>query len=338
MKAIVIREPGGPEVLEWREVDDPRPGPGEVVVRVRATAVNRADVLQRLGRYPAPPGVPPDIPGLEFAGTVEARGPGVDRPREGDAVFGLLGGGGYAERVVTAAATCLPIPAGVDWTEAAATAETFLTAYDALRTRAGLLRDESLFVHAAGSGVGSAACILARAWGATVHAGSRDPERGREIVRRLAVESVLDPWAEGSLERLREATSGGVHVVLDLVGAGAWGWNVSVLRTGGRMVLVGLLSGARAEVRLDVLLAKRLTLIGTVLRSRPLEDKIALTLAFERDVLPLLASGAVRPVVDRVVPLERAAEAHRAMEAGEHLGKIVLGVDEPPGVGDQSRP
>lgn len=326
MRAVVVSRPGSADVLELREVPDPIPGPGDVRVRVRATAVNRADILQRRGLYPAPAGSPADIPGLEFAGEVETVGPGTSDRREGDRVMGILGGGGYAELVTLPGGHCLPVPANLSWAEAAAIPEAFLTAHDALFARAGLRAGESVLVHAAASGVGTAAVQIARAAGARVIATSRSPEKRRRL-GLLGVGHVLDPARPDIAGSIVEAAGGsGVDVALDFVGAGSWALNLEVLATLGRLVLVGTLGGSRVEADLSVLLRKRLTVVGTVLRSRSPNEKETLCRDFASRGLPLLADGRLRPVIDRVLPLEEAAAAHTAMEAGENFGKIVLRV------------
>ena len=324
MRALTISGPGGPEVLDVRTVPDPAFGPEDVLVRVRAAALNRADVLQRRGLYPAPPGVPADIPGLEFAGEVEACGALVASLAPGDRVMGIVGGGGQAERLRLHERMCLPIPPGMGFAEAAAIPEAFLTAYDALFARAGLTAGESVLIHAAGSGVGTAAAAIASVTGSRVIALSRSPEKRRKL-GGLGYDAVLDPDDPRLAETIRQRTGGrGVDVVVDFLGRAAWAVNVDALAPQGRLVLVGTLTGPKVEADLSALMRKRLTVVGTVLRSRPLEEKIALVQAFSRTILPLLASGRLVPVVDRVLPLDEAAAAHAAMERNENFGKIVL--------------
>lgn len=324
MRAVVITRPGGPEVLEYRDISDPSCGPQQVVVAIRATALNRADLLQRRGLYPAPPDAPADIPGLEFAGEVEMCGDRVRGLRPGDRVMGLLGGGGYAEKTALHERLCMPVPGALSWEEAAAVPEAFLTAHDALSMQAGLARGETVLVQAAASGVGLAAAQLAAAAGATVIGLSRTAEkRGR--LEEAGLELVLDPDGSDTVERVMEFTGGeGVDVVLDLVGAAAWPLHSRVLRERGRMVMIGLMGGARCEIDLALLLSKRLTLMGSVLRSRPVEEKIALVQDFSRRVLPLFESGLLQPSVDSVLDLSEVAEAHGVMERNENFGKIVL--------------
>ncbi len=326
MRALRILRPGGPEVLQIETVDDPVAGPDEVVVRVRASALNRADLLQRRGLYPAPPGAPADIPGLEFAGEVESCGARVSLLQPGDRVMGLVAGGGQAERVGVHERLCLVIPPGMSFESAAAVPEAFLTAFDALFARGGLRPGESALVNAAGSGVGTAACALAAAAGARVVALSRDAGK-RAKLEALGVHRVLDPGVREPAQAIRLASGGaGIDVVIDLLGAGTFGTNVEVLAPLGRIVLVGTITGSKVDADLSMLMRKRATVIGTVLRSRPIEEKIGLVQSFSRSMLPLLASGRLQPIVDRIVPLEEAAAAHAAMERNENFGKIVLTV------------
>jgi putative PIG3 family NAD(P)H quinone oxidoreductase len=326
MRAVSIRHPGGPEVLEIREVPTPAFGPDEVLVRVRASALNRADLLQRRGLYPAPPGAPADIPGLEFAGEVEARGELVDMLQPGDRVMGIVGGGGHAEKVRIHERLCLSIPPGMSFEEAAAVPEAFLTAYDALFLRGHLSPGEAVLLHAAGSGVGTAAAAIATVTGARVIALSRSAEKRRRL-EALGVHRVLDP-TQGDIAQAIGLAAGaeGVALVVDFLGASSWALNVEVLALRGRLVLVGTMSGSKVEADLGALMRKRLTVIGTVLRSRPIEEKIDLVQTFARTMLPLLAAGRLRPVVDRVVLLDDIASAHAAMERNENFGKIVLKV------------
>jgi putative PIG3 family NAD(P)H quinone oxidoreductase len=325
MKAVVITRPGGPEVLDLRTVPEPSYGPDEVRVRVFASAMNRADLLQRRGRYPAPQGAPADIPGLEFAGEVEACGERVASLRVGDRVMGILGGGGHAQKVCLHERLCLRVPPDMGWEEAAAVPEAFLTAYDALFVIAGLRMSEAVLLHAAASGVGTAAAQLARAAGATVIGLSRSGAK-RDRLADLGLDHVFDPAGADLAAALRRASGSGVDVIVDFLGASSWDLNVEVAAPRGRIVLVGTLGGSEARVDLSTLMRKRLSITGTVLRSRPVEEKIALAQAFGRHVLPLLATGRVRPVIDRVLPIEEAAEAHALMEANESFGKIVLRV------------
>lgn len=324
MRAIRIVEPGGPEVLRMTEVPRPEPGPSEIRVRVRAAGVNRAEILQRRGHYPAPPGWPADVPGLEFAGEVEAVGERVTAWKAGDRVMGLVGGGGYAEFVVVHEREAVPVPEPLSWEEAAAIPEVFVTAHDALFTRGRLRMGEAVLIHAVGSGVGTAAVQLARAAGATVLGTSRTEwklERARELGLAIPIPAGGHEFADDVLD----ATGGrGADVILDLVGAGYLPRNLKCVALLGRIVVVGLTGGAFAEIDLGVLLRKRVTLVGTSLRSRPLEEKVAAVQAFARHALPLFADGRIRPVIDEVFPISNAAGAHRRMEADRNFGKIVL--------------
>lgn len=323
MKAIVIREPGEPDVLELREVPRPEPGPGEALVKVASSGLNRADLLQRRGRYPVPKGYPVDIPGLELSGTVEAVGEGVTAVRVGDPVMGILGGGGYAEYANSPAETLVPIPAGMDPVTAGAIPEVYMTAFDAAFVQEGLGPGETLLVHAIGSGVGTAALQLARRIGATVIGTSRTPEK-LERAAELGLEHAVladEAWPE----RVLEITGGrGVDVVLDLVGAPYLAGNQKVVGVRGRHIVVGVPGGAEASIDLRLLMGKRASIRGTVLRARPLPEKVALAEAFARDVLPGFAAGELDPVVDRVFPAAEAAAAHALMEANENFGKILL--------------
>lgn len=320
MKAIVISRFGGPEVLELREVPSPEPGPGEARVRVRATAVNRADLMQRMGGYPAPPGSPADIPGLEFAGEVDAVGAGADLP-VGTRVYGLAGGGTYAEQVVVHARTLARMPDGLSFTDAAAVPEAFLTAYDAM-VQGRLAAGDCVLVHAVGSGVGTAAVQIARAIGARAVGTSRTPDklaRARELGMAAGIVVADGKFAD----RVPEPPD----VILELVGGGYLAEDVRCAAPRGRIVVVGLMAGARADVDFALVLRKRLEIRGTVLRARPLEEKIQVGQMLAKNLTPLFASGALRPVVDRVLPLRDAAAAHAAMAANEGFGKIVLTVD-----------
>ncbi len=324
MRAIRITEPGGPEVLKMGEVPRPEPGPAEVLVRVRAAGVNRAEILQRRGLYPAPPGWPADVPGLEFAGRVEAVGERVTERGVGDRVMGLVGGGGYAEYVVVHEREAIPVPELLSWEEAAAVPEVFVTAHDALFTRGRLSLGEWVLIHAVGSGVGTAALQLARAAGAKTLGTSRT-EWKLDRARELGLDLAIQAGAEDFVDAVLDATGGrGADLILDLVGGGYLPRNLASLATLGRIVVVGLTAGAFAEIDLGVVLRKRITMVGTSLRSRPLEEKVAAVQAFARHALPLFAEGRIRPVMDRSFPMEEAPEAHRRMEADRNFGKIVL--------------
>jgi putative PIG3 family NAD(P)H quinone oxidoreductase len=325
VRAITLQGAGGPDVLAWEEVDDPEPGAGEVLVDVAATAVNRADLLQRQGRYAPPPGASP-YPGLECSGRIAALGPDVDGWSVGDEVCALLSGGGYAERVAVPAGQLLPLPAGVDVVTAAALPEVVCTVWSNVFMLAGLRPGETLLVHGGASGIGTMATQLAKAVGArvVVTAGSAPKlDRCRELGADVAISYRDDDFVAAT----REATSGrGADVVLDNMGASYLARNVDVLATNGRLVVIGLQGGTKAELDLGRLLAKRAAVLATTLRSRPREEKAAIVASVREHVWPLLESGRVRPVVDRVLPVEQAAEAHRVVEASEHVGKVLLRV------------
>jgi putative PIG3 family NAD(P)H quinone oxidoreductase len=300
--------------LEVAERPDPEPGKGEVLVRVRAAGLNGADLLQRAGRYPAPPGSPADIPGLELAGEVVARGDDAERFEEGDRVMAIAGGGGQAELCTVHERGAMPVPESLGWPEAGGTAEVFTTAHDALFTQAGLAPGERLLVHGGAGGVGTAAIQLGRAAGARVTA----TVRGEEV--RPGVEAL----GARVLAPEEFAEHGPFDVVLELVGAPNLAANLEALATGGRICVIGVGAGAKAELNLLALMGKRATLRGSTLRARPLEEKAAAMRAVERHVLPLLEAGAVRVPVAETYPLERADEAYERFAAGGKLGKVVL--------------
>jgi NADPH:quinone reductase len=327
MKAIVIPKFGGAEVLELREVPEPECGPEDLLVAVRATALNRADLLQRLGRYPQPgPKLAHDIPGLEFAGEVVRTGSRVEGFAVGDRVMGILSGASYAEKIVTHHRLAVRIPASLSWQEAAAIPEAFITAHDAL-AQCGLTCGESVLVHAVGSGVGAAAVQVAGILGATPIIGTAGSADKIAAARKLGLDVGIDYKNENFVDATKRATDGrGVDVIVDFIAAAYLERNVCALATCGRMIVIGLLGGLRAELDLGMLLAKRASIRGTVLRARSLEEKAAATRAFEKAVLPHIASGRIRPAVDSVYPLARAGDAHRYMESNANFGKIVLEV------------
>lgn len=328
MRAVVIARPGGPEVLELREVERPVPGTEQVLVRVRATAINRADLLQRQGRYPAPPGAPGDIPGLELAGEVVTLGAGASLWQPGDRVFGIVGGGGNAEYAVMHERTLARIPDRLSWTEAAAVPEVFITAHDALVTQALVRPSERVLIHAVGSGVGLAAVQLARAVGAVPFGTARTADkiaraRGLGLADGVTVENDLAVVAERAM---RWTANQGVEVVLDLVGGDYLAASARAAAPKGRIMLIGTVAGSTATLPLGLVLGKRLTIRGTVLRARPLEEKILATRAFADQVVPLLERDVVRPVIDAVFPLAEIAEAHARVETNATFGKVVLEV------------
>jgi NADPH2:quinone reductase len=327
MKAITITAAGGPEVLQISAVETPPPPTADRVrVRVHAAGLNRADVYQRRGYYPAPPGYPQNIPGLEFAGEVEAIGEAVWNWKIGQRVFGITAGGAQAEFVVVPQNHLAEIPENLDWPEAAAVPEVFITAHDALFTRANLRPGESMLVHAAGSGVGTAAIQLASVAGATTFGTSRTAdklERAKAFGLTNAVAVGGDP--QTMVPPVMEWTRGrGVNVIIDLVGAAYLEANLNVLASHGRLVLVGTTAGAKATFDISLAMGKRLTIVGTMLRGRSLEEKATATRLFAEQVVPLLAAGTVRPVIDRVYKMEEIRDAHLRMEGNESFGKIVL--------------
>ncbi len=318
MRAIVIREPGDPDVLEWKEVADPEPAPGEVVIEVVASAVNRADVMQRRGLYPPPPGAPP-YPGLEVSGRVAALGDGVTGWSAGDEVCALLGGGGYAERVAVPAGQVLPVPRGVSLAEAAGLPEVVCTVWSNVFMLARLEEGETFLVHGGGSGIGTAAIQLAKARGARVVCTVGSAEKA-ERCRALGADVAINYRDEDFTE------SGPYDVILDNMGAKYLERNVRSLAAGGRLVVIGLQGGTRAELDLGLLLGKRAAVHATSLRARPLEEKAAIVASVRENVWPLIESGAVRPIVDRTIPMAEAAKAHRVLEDSVHVGKILLSV------------
>jgi putative PIG3 family NAD(P)H quinone oxidoreductase len=325
MKAVVVTGRGGAEAIDVREVRTPEPRGDEIRVRVVSAGINRADLMQARGHYPAPPGAPADALGLEYAGEVESLGPDCIGPlKPCDRVFGIVGGGGMAEYVVTHERMAVPIPANLDFDQAAAVPEVFLTAHDALETQGRVRPGERVLVHAVGGGVGSAATQLAKAMGCFVIGTSRTPaklERAAEFGVDVGIATNTTDWPQTA----RDATGGpGVDVLIDHLGGPMWEANVEAMATLGRLVIVGLLAGPKAEVNLRSLMAKRLTVVGTTLRARPLEEKIAATRRFASSVVPWLGRGLIRPIVDRVYPLQDVREAQARMESNEGFGKIIL--------------
>ncbi len=322
MRAIVIPAFGEPGVLRLDSVPDPRPSAREVVVRVHVSGVNRADILQRRGLYPPPPGAS-EVPGLEFAGVVDEVGDAVARWRPGDRVMGIVAGGGYAERVAVDERVAVPVRADMDMTVAGAIPETYMTAYDAVFRQAGLKRGETLLIHAVGSGVGTAALQLAHRAGARAIGTSRTVsklERAAAMGIHLGV-----PGGEAWDAAVMDATGGrGADVILDLVGAPYLARNQAAIAVGGRHVVVGVPGGSRAALDLRLLMGRRARIFGTVLRARSVEEKADLAREFTESVLPGFADGALEPAIDRVYPAARAADAHRRMEANRNFGKMVL--------------
>lgn len=323
MTVVEIAAPGGPEQLKTAVRPVPHPGEGEVLIRVAAAGVNRPDVMQRQGRYPPPPGAS-DLPGLEIAGEIVALGPKVSGLSVGTKVTALLPGGGYAGYALAAAPLCLPIPEGLSMIEAAAVPETFFTVWTNLFDRGGLTAGESVLIHGGTSGIGTTAVQLATAWGARVYATAGSPEKARACERFGAVRGI-DYRTEDFVEVIRKETDGqGVNVVLDLLGASYLARNLESLAVEGRLVIVSMLGGTRAEINLTTIMTKRLRLTGSTLRSRSVAQKALVADAVQRNVWPLLSSGRVRPIICATFPLAEAAEAHRLMESSQHIGKIVL--------------
>lgn len=325
MYAMTITTPGGPEVLAWQEVPDPTPGPGEVLIDVAASAVNRADLLQRLGNYDPPPGAPP-YPGLECSGRVAALGAGVTGWHVGDEVCAFLAGGGYAERVAVPAGQVLPRPRGVGLADAAALPEVASTVWSNVVNLAGLRQGETLLVHGGGSGIGTFAIQLARAMGARVVTTARAGKH--EALHALGAEVTIDYTAEDFVAASRAATAGrGVDVILDIIGAAYLSRNIAALAPDGRLAIISLQGGHKAELDLRALMAKRGSVSVTTLRARPPEGKAEIVRGVREQVWPLVESGAIRPVIDRRLPMVEAAQAHRVVGANEHTGKVLLLTD-----------
>jgi putative PIG3 family NAD(P)H quinone oxidoreductase len=324
MKAIVITEPGGPDVLAWQDVDDITPGPGEVLIDVAASAVNRADVLQRQGNYSPPPGASP-YPGLECSGRIAALGPDVDAGFSvGDEVCALMSGGGYAEQVAVSAGQVLPVPAGVDLVEAAGLPEVVCTVWSNVFMAAGLRTGETLLVHGGSSGIGTMAIQLARHVGARVAVTAGSAEK-LERCRELGAEILVNYRDEDFVAAVREATDGsGADVVLDNMGAKYLARNLEVLAPNGRLVIIGMQGGVQAELDIGLLMRKRGAVISTSLRARPADEKAAIVASVREHVWPLIAAGDVRPIIDRTVPMADAAEGHRVLESSNHVGKVLL--------------
>ena len=325
MKAVVITRPGGPEVLEIQNVETPEPLGDYIRVRVRAAGLNRADLLQRAGGYPAPAGSPSNIPGLEFAGEVDAVGSLVRAWKPGQRVMGLAGGGAQAEYILAHEGLLVEIPENLDFVQAGGIPEVFITAHDALFTQASLQMGERLLIHAAGSGVGTAAIQLAHAAGVTTFGTSRTPSK-LEQAKSLGLDvGISHQNFAAEVNRLTEGA--GVHVVLDFIGAAYLEQNLEALTTWGRIVFLATMGGFQANVNLGMLMSRRISMRGVTLRTRTLEEKLAVTRRFATSVLPLLASGKVRPIIDHVYPLEEIGEAHRVMGENLNFGKLVLRVD-----------
>ena len=325
MRAVVISSPGGPEVLEWSEVPDPVAGAGEVVLDIAASAVNQADIHQREGRYPPPPGAPP-YPGLECSGRVRTLGAGVTGWAVGDEVVALLSGGGYAEQVAVPADQLLPVPAGVDLVTAAALPEATATVWSNVFMLAGLRPAEVLLVHGGASGIGTMAVQLARAAGARVAVTAGSAEK-LERARELGAEILVNYKEQDFVEVVHTATDGhGADVVLDTIGAKYLDRNLDVLAINGRIANIGLQGGRKAELDLGKLMAKRAAILSTTLRARPHQEKAAVVASVREHVWPRIEAGEVHAVVDRVLPIARVADAHRLVESSGHVGKVLLAI------------
>jgi NADPH2:quinone reductase len=325
MIAISIAKPGGPDVLQPIDVPMPQPGPHDVVIRVAAAGVNRPDLMQREGKYPPPPGAS-DIPGLEVSGTVSACGTGVTRWREGDMVCALVSGGGYAEYCVAPGVQCLPIPSTIDVVSAGAMPETFFTVWTNVFERGRLRSGESFLVHGGASGIGTTAIQMARAFGARVFATAGTDDKCAACERLGAARAINYKTEDFSAVLMALTGNIGIDVILDMVGAPYFSRNVDLLAVEGRLVQIAVLRGAKAEFNLVRLLRQRITVTGSTLRSRTVEEKGAIAAALERAVWPLVELKEIQPVVHAAFPLAQAAEAHRLMESGSHIGKIVLTV------------
>ncbi|MFI7586127.1 NAD(P)H-quinone oxidoreductase [Spongisporangium articulatum] len=325
MQAVTIPQSGGPEVLTLDEVPEPVPQPGEVVVQVTAAGVNRADVVQRQGFYPPPPGAPA-WPGLEVSGTIAALGEGVEGWTTGARVCALLSGGGYAERVAVPAGQLLPVPDDLDLVDAAGLPEVVCTVWSNVFMAAGLRPGEVLLAHGGSSGIGTMAVQLARELGATVAVTAGSAEK-LEACRALGASILVNYREEDFVEAVKAATDGrGADVVLDLLGAKYLARNVEVLATAGRLVVIGMQGGVRAELDLGKLMAKRAAVMATSLRARPAAEKAAIVASVREHVWPLVVDGRVKPVVHERLPLAQARQAHELLESSQHIGKVVLTV------------
>ena len=325
MRAVVLDEHGDVDVLEIREVPDPVPGPEEVLVHVASTALNRADLLQRMGLYPGPP-AELEIPGMEFAGTVAAVGDRVLATKVGDPVMGIVGGGAYAQRLVTHERLLLAVPESVPLADAAAIPEVFITAFDALVVQGGLTSGRTALVHAGASGVGTAAIQIARAIGATIIVTASTDKV--DACRGLGADLAVDYRTDDFVDAVSEFTGGaGVDVILDVIGGDYVNRNIRCVATDGRIIQVGVMESGAAQVNVGALLPKRASLIGTTLRGRPIEQKITITRRFAAEMLPLFDSGRLRPVIDSHFPLDQIAAAHQHMHANANVGKIVIVID-----------
>lgn len=333
MYAVTLPSPGGPDALVWAEVPDPSPGDGELLIDVTASAVNRADLLQRAGFYPPPPGASP-ILGMECSGRVSATGPGATGFRVGDEVCALLAGGGYAQRVAVPAGQVLPVPAGVGLADAAALPEVACTVWSNLVRTGGMAAGQTLLVHGGGSGIGTFAIQYAHALGVRVVTTARAAKH--DALRALGADVVIDYTTQDFVAEAMADTGGrGVDLILDIQGAAYLDRNLRALRDGGHLVIIGLQGGRAGEVDLGLMLSRRLSITATTLRSRTVADKTSIVAGVYADVWPLIATGDIRPIVDRSLPMSQAAAAHRVIEESEHVGKVLLVADADPSGGAQ---
>ncbi len=326
MKAVILKGFGGPEVLTLTDVPKPVPGPQQLLVRVHATALNRADMLQRRGKYPPPPGES-EILGMEIAGEIAEIGSEVSDFKIGQRVFGLVGGGGYAEYCLIDPAMAMSIPDNWPYTEAAAVPEVFFTANETVFVLGDLKSGESILIHAAGSGVGTAAVQMAHYVGATVYGTAGGIEKIDRIISLGATAVINYKTADFVAEIMRLTQNQGVDVIEDFIGADYFARNLSLLKTAGRLIEVGLMGGSRTEIDLSLILSKRLQIKGSMMRMRSLEDKRAITKRFQERWLPVLITGKIKPIIHAVLPLEKVAEAHQLMESNQNFGKIVLTIN-----------
>lgn len=324
MQAIIITQPGGPEVLKLAERPAPVCSPGEVLIKVYAAGVNRPDVYQRKGNYPPPVGASPDIPGLEIAGVITETGLDVTRWQPGDKVCALVMGGGYAEFCAVPQGQCLPIPDNLSFAEAASLPETFFTVWSNVFDRGGLKKGESLLVHGGSSGIGVTAIQMAKALGSTVYVTAGSEEKCK-FCEDLGAEKAINYNTENFADVIKQLTDGkGVDVILDMIGGDYTPGNIQSLAEEGRLVLINAMKGKDAQVDLSAVMRKRISITGSMLRSRDIGFKAAIAQNLEKNIWPLLASGEIKPVINAIFPAEKAAEAHQLMESSEHIGKIVL--------------
>jgi NADPH:quinone reductase len=324
MKAVVITQPGNPDVLQVEERPAPVPGAGEVLIKVAAAGVNRPDVAQRKGHYPPPPGASVDIPGLEVAGVITALGAGVNRWKVGDKICGLVKGGGYAEYAVIPEEQCLPVPGELTFAEAASLPETFFTVWSNVFDRGRLQPGESLFVHGGSSGIGVTAIQMAKAMGSAVYVTAGSDEKC-SFCEELGADKAINYRKEDFVAVIQQLTGGkGVNVILDMIGGDYFPGNIRSLAEDGRLVFINMMKGKDVHLDLSEIMRRRLTITGSTLRARDVSFKSAIAQNLEQHIWPLLASGKIKPVIYRTFPFEQAADAHRLMESSEHIGKIVL--------------